>query len=326
MPNRISLQEAAELLLQQNDILILTHAYPDGDTLGSGFALCGALHNAGKRARVACPDVIPARFDYMTKPVRRNQFDEQFIVAVDIADPKLMGRFEAQYGGKVDLSIDHHPSNLLFAARNYVQGEAAATCEIIYELIGYMNLPLDNNIVSALYTGISTDTGCFRYANVTADTHRIVAELMAFEVDFAEINRVMFETKSRARVEIERAAMTDMEFFNKDLCAMITVSKALCDRSGASDDELEGITSLPRKIEGVLLGITLRERGENFYKVSMRSYDPVNAAALCAIFGGGGHARAAGCQIQGTLDEVKAKIRQTATEQVNCALAAAARE
>lgn len=303
-----SVEEVSRFLLEHDRILILSHAYPDGDTIGSAYALCLALRRLGKKARVECADVIPEKYGYITEKAPPSEFGFETIVAVDVADQKLLGGFEPLYGDRIDLCIDHHISNTKYAARLLLNPEASATCECIYAVILKMGLTVDHDLALALYTGISTDTGCFKYSNTTAETHRIASELMKTGIDAAEINRVMFETKSRARVEIERLALDSMEFHFDDRCAMITITKAMRAQSGCKDDDLEGITSLSRTVEGVIVGVTVREKANGRYKISMRTHAPIDASVICGKLGGGGHARAAGCELDGPLTAAKAQL------------------
>ncbi len=306
-----TLAEVCKFLKENDNFLILTHSSPDGDTLGSAFALLMILQKLSKKAKVVCPDEIPGKYGYFTNLTEGNLEDnEQTIIAVDVADNKLLGSLKEKYGEVVDLAIDHHRSNTLFAKKTYLDADAAANCECIYNIAKELSVEITKELALCLYTGISTDTGCFRFSNTTANTLRIGAALMETGIDTAEINRVMFETKSRVRIETEKAALEGMEFFFEDKCALITVTRQMYEQTGAKDEDLEGITTIPRSIEGVLAGITLREKEDGGYKISVRTYPPVDASKICGLLGGGGHIRAAGCQINKkyTLNEAKQKI------------------
>ncbi len=308
----ISLKETAAFLMEKDNFVILTHANPDGDTLGSGFGLAMLLNRMGKRTLVICSDEIPAKYGYFTSlaPQDGEINADATVVAVDVADVKLLGGLEAQYASKVQLCIDHHVSNIGYAAATYLDSAAAANCECIYDLARELDIAIDKPIALALYTGISTDTGCFRFSNTTAKTLRIGADLMECNIDTAEINRIMFETKSRIRVELERMALEDMELYFDDRCAIITVTREMYEKTGCKDEDLEGITAISRSIEGVLVGVTMRERENGGYKISVRTYPPVDASEICKRVGGGGHIRAAGCQLGAdyTADMAKAEM------------------
>lgn len=302
------LESAAKTLLSKDKILILTHRSPDGDTIGSGYALAMALRKLGKNVKVDCTDPFPEKYSYFTDKLEKLEFDEEFVVSVDIADTKLLGEKLSDYADKIDLCIDHHGSNTKYAKEYYVEASAAAAAQVIAKLIRLMNVEFDKDIANAIYTGITTDTGCFRYTNVTAETHRIAADMIDCGAESGMINRLMFETKSRSRLEIERRVMDSIQFYLDGRCAIAYATIDMMKESGAVDSDMEGVSSLPRQIEGVMAGITLREKNNGKFKVSVRTTDELNASAICANFGGGGHKAAAGCMITGTLNEAIEQI------------------
>lgn len=304
----ITLESAAKTLLSKDKILILTHRSPDGDTIGSGYALAMALRKLGKSVKVDCTDPFPEKYSYFTDKLEKLEFDEEFVVSVDIADTKLLGEKLSDYADKIDLCIDHHGSNTKYAKEYYVEASAAAAAQVIAKLIRLMNIEFDKDIANAIYTGITTDTGCFRYTNVTAETHRIAADMIDCGAESGMINRLMFETKSRSRLEIERRVMDSIQFYLDGRCAIAYATIDMMKESGAVDSDMEGVSSLPRQIEGVMAGITLREKNNGKFKVSVRTTDELDASAICANFGGGGHKAAAGCMITGTLNEAIEQI------------------
>lgn len=304
----ITLESAAKTLLSKDKILILTHRSPDGDTIGSGYALAMALRKLGKNVKVDCTDPFPEKYSYFTDKLEKLEFDEEFVVSVDIADTKLLGEKLSNYADKIDLCIDHHGSNTKYAKEYYVEASAAAAAQVIAKLIRLMNVEFDKDIANAIYTGITTDTGCFRYTNVTAETHRIAADMIDCGAESGMINRLMFETKSRSRLEIERRVMDSIQFYLDGRCAIAYATIDMMKESGAVDSDMEGVSSLPRQIEGVMAGITLREKNNGKFKVSVRTTDELDASAICANFGGGGHKAAAGCMITGTLNEAIEQI------------------
>lgn len=302
------LESVAKTLLSKDKILILTHRSPDGDTIGSGYALAMALRKLGKNVKVDCTDPFPEKYSYFIDKLEKLEFDEEFVVSVDIADTKLLGEKLSDYADKIDLCIDHHGSNTKYAKEYYVEASAAAAAQVIAKLIRLMNVEFDKDIANAIYTGITTDTGCFRYTNVTAETHRIAADMIDCGAESGMINRLMFETKSRSRLEIERRVMDSIQFYLDGRCAIAYATIDMMKESGAVDNDMEGVSSLPRQIEGVMAGITLREKNNGKFKVSVRTTDELDASAICANFGGGGHKAAAGCMITGTLNEAIEQI------------------
>lgn len=303
------LREAAAFFKAHDNFEILTHDYPDGDTLGSGFGLCLALQQLGKNARVITTGV-PRDFTFLQKGILRQDFQAQTVVSVDVADEKLLGCNRAAYEGKIDLCIDHHITNKVKAPLKLVDGSAAANCVILYKLFCEMGIRFTREIANNLYTGISTDTGCFRYTNTTAETLRVAADVIDIGCDTAYINKVMFETKTRKKIALEREIYDTIEYCCGDRCAIIAVTCDIQKKLGIEDGELEGLASLPRQIEGVEIGITMREKAPGDFKVSVRANERViNAAQFCARFGGGGHAAAAGCTVKGSLEQAKAQLK-----------------
>ena len=304
-----SLEHAASVLRDAERVTILCHQFPDGDTLGAGSALCRGLRQLGKRAAVRCSDQIGPKYAFLFQGLEDDDFEPDLIVAVDIADRTLLGEpLLSQYGGKIDLSIDHHRMGTPFAKEYYIDPTAAATCEIIFSLMKLLGVRLEKPVADALYTGITTDTGCFKYVNTTPHTHRIAAELMEAGADSVDIDRAMFDTKSRARLDLERRVLHSMRFTHNGEIAIIRLTKRMIAESGAVEDDLDGIASIPRSIEGVRIGITLREKNDGAFKVSMRARPPADASKICAEFGGGGHKGAAGCTLKFPPEEAEAKI------------------
>lgn len=310
---RIDVENCARLLSGQDNILILTHAHPDGDTLGCGFALCRALMKLGKRVRVINDDVIPKKYDYLFNDLCFEEFKEDFIVAVDVATENLLGGLQSAYAGKIDLCIDHHLTNTEYA-RFLLLRDAPAACEIVYDVIHALGAEIDEKIASCLYTGISTDTGCFRYASATAHSYRVAARLIELGADNGKINRAMFETKSKTYVNLERLALNGLQLFCNDRVAIITVTQEMYAATGSNEQETEALAPLTRQIEGVEIGITIREKKDKTCKASLRTYESVNAAELAKFFGGGGHSQAAACRFDCTVEEAKERIIKKCAE------------
>ena len=302
----ISASAAASFLERSDKFVILTHASPDGDTLGSAYALADALCALNKRVFVVCPDKIPEKFGYLIKEYEA--FEPETVVAVDIADEKLLGSLYDRYSGRAALCIDHHSSNTKYAEMLYLEADAAAACECIYNVINELGTKITPYMASCLYTGIATDTGCFKFSNTTPHSHRYAAELIEKGADYGEINRVMFEVKSRGRIAMERKVLENIEFYYGGRCAVITVTRNMIKETGCPLGDLDGVTAMSRQIEGVQIGVTIKEKPDGKYKVSLRTFEPYNAADICAIFGGGGHIRAAGCEFSCDIESAKRQL------------------
>ncbi len=313
----LTLRQTARFLKKHDNYIILTHASPDGDTLGSAYALYYALNEIGKVAEVICPDVIPQKYDYFARKTDHIDSVNPTVIAVDVADSRLLGALEKEFGKKVDLCIDHHISNTRFAKNLYLDDDAAACAECIFELIGRMRVNLNDITAKAIYTGLATDTGCFKYSTVTEKTLLICASLYEYNIGAAEINRLMFDTKSKKLIELEAMVLNSAEFHFGDKCMLLTVTADMQEQTGCSGTELEGIAVISRSVEGVIAGVTLKQTGENEFKVSLRTYPPLDASAICKALGGGGHKGAAGATVEGTLKEVKAKVLSAVKESLN---------
>lgn len=307
----VDARAAAAMIRGSDHITILCHQKPDGDTLGSGFALLHALRALGKTARIECPDGFPPRYCFMYPGFTgegQPDFTPGLVVAVDIADLQLLGALRPQYEGKIDLCVDHHPSNTHYAENLLLDTGAAATVESIYCIIQELGVGIDYRMAACIYTGLATDTGCFRYSNTTARTHILAAEMMRTGIDSYRINKMMFETKSVARIELERRVMDTLEYHYDHRMVITVMTLRAIEETGVPEEDMEGIAAIPRQIEGVDAAVMLQQKAERRWRVSMRSSEHVNSSAVCTRLGGGGHARAAGCTLEGSLEEVKARL------------------
>lgn len=296
----VDLHATAALLESKDNILLLTHAHPDGDTLGSATALARALMQKGKKVAVKCSDPIPKDFDFMFKDMEMHEFEPGFIVAVDVADTKLLGKsFECEYEGRIELCIDHHGSNILYADKVWLEADSASAAEMIYCLLEYMGAEITPQIASCLFTGVATDTGCMRFSNTTPRTFEIASKLAACGADYFNIIQVFFETKTKTYAALERLAIESMRFFVDDKCAIICVTQDMYKRSGSNESETDRLANIPRQIEGVLVGVSMRELKDGSFKASLRTRGDINASEICKRLGGGGHAGAAGCTLYG---------------------------
>ncbi len=315
----LTYQETAQWLQQCEDVCILIHRSPDGDCIGAGFALANILQQLGKRAAVVCEDAIPQRYGFLLPEddVQPPSFTPKCVVAVDVADKKLLGHHtEETYGNQVDLCIDHHVSNVPYARNRCLNSSASATCEVLYAIFSQMPVTITDAVAACLYTGISTDTGCFQYDNVSAYTHHAVAQLMELcpDVPYAWINRKMFAVKSYGRLKLEQMLIDKLESHMDGKCMLICVTQEFMQKFALDDAQLEGIAGFPLQVEGAEVGVTMKEKETGVFRVSMRSADAVDVAAICSKLGGGGHVKAAGCQITGTLEEVKKRLLDAIAE------------
>ena len=301
----IDIKTAAKMLTEMDDIVILTHQNPDGDTLGSAFALYYTLTAKGKRVRVVNERPIPKKYAFMYDGYADSDFEEKYVVAVDIASTSLFGKGLEHYNNRVDLCIDHHKSNTMYAKNTLLLCSVAAACEIVYDLILEIDREISDKALLCVYTGVSTDCGCFKYSNTTIKAHEIAALAIERKIDVYKVNQLMFECKSRAQLEIEREALSGLEFYFGGKCAVIAVPYTLLEKTGAEECDLDALPSMTRQIQGVEVGVVIKERNKGEFKISLRTGKSPDASAICSEFGGGGHAGAAGCTIYGELDKAK---------------------
>ena len=319
MTESVDRQTAVLRLRGADDILILCHKNPDGDTIGSAGALYLALKNLGKNAAVLCSDPIPRLYDYMELRLFDGSFQPAFVVAVDVASIQLFGDHNdvPHYAEHANLCIDHHASNSGYAYETLLDPGAAATCELLLDVIAEMGVSITPQIANCLYTGVATDTGCFRFTNTTARTHMAAARIMEAGADAETLNERLFESRSHARLTAERMALESLEYFFDDRCALICLTWDQIEASGVAGAELEDLTSLPRSIEGVEVGLTLRQQKDGSFKISVRTSGEIDACAIARRLGGGGHSRAAGCEISGNLDNAKHAILEEVRKELD---------
>ena len=308
--NNITLKAAADMLLYNNNILILTHIGPDGDTLGSAFAIKYMLPQ--KNVVIICDDKLPERLSFIGEGVLAlcpDEFKPELVVSVDTASLDLTGEYGQNFAGKIDLKFDHHPMSEEFARYNYIDESAAACGEIIADLIVHLGV-LDNLTAGALYAAISSDTGCFQYSNVTAETHRKTAVILEAGIDHVDINQRLFKNKTPGEMTALRVTLESLKFYLNGSVVSICFTNEMKSKHGLNDEDIGDISSIPREIAGVELGVVLKQRQdkEREFKISMRSGAGIEANRLCAIFGGGGHIRAAGGVIEADSGEDAERI------------------
>ncbi|MDR1735535.1 MAG: DHH family phosphoesterase [Oscillospiraceae bacterium] len=300
------MDKTVKWLKKHDNYLILTHTLPDGDAIGSAAALCAGLRLLGKRAFVAGnPGIIKRYVPYVKDYLAPEGYVYENAIAVDSAS---RARIPKEWENtQLGLSIDHHTGYIPFAEVNLLDEEAAACGEIIYHLLLSLDIILTKEIALLLYVALSTDTGCYRYANTTARTHEITAALMRTGIDINPVNWVMFEQKSRARLQLEAHVYADMRFYMDGALAVATVGCDFIASISADEDDLDALSSLPRKIEGVEIGVLLRETEEGV-KLSIRTSQDYRADLIAAKLGGGGHRRAAGATVKLSLEQALEQI------------------
>ena len=312
--NKLCAVEAVkELLLSQNNILLVSHRNPDGDTLGSNAALCSALRRAGKTAYLfPNPQVTDKFFPFISEFFAPDGFVPDFTVAVDVPAPDMLSN---GFTGKPDLCIDHHPTNPCYGeTANLIQPEKAACGEIILSLIEAMHGTATPREADLLYIAVSTDTGCFQYANTGSDTFLSAARIVSYGASNADLNVIFFRKVSKARLKLEGMIYSGMYFYRNGEVVVSTVTLDMMEKCGATEDDCDDLAALPGRIDGEKIGITIREISSNKCKISVRTTKDISASEICSRFGGGGHAMASGCSIDAGPDEARELLLKAVDE------------
>ena len=304
----LTVSEAAALLRSFDRVLILTHVRPDGDTVGCAAALCAGLRRQGKTAYLLPnPELTETTAPYFAPYAAPEGFVPDRVVSTDIATVGLFPENARPYADRVDLAMDHHPSFEHFGRANIVRPEAAACGELIYDILARLG-PITPELALPLYVAVSTDTGCFAYANTTPHTHAVAAALMQTGINYQTVNKVFFRTKSRKRLQLESAMMNDCLFYDRGRVAILSVPLPLMTRFDATESDAEDLSALGPQIQGVDCAVTLRELRPDVWKISLRTGPRINATDVCRELGGGGHAAAAGCTIEAPWAEARDRI------------------
>ncbi len=315
--SKLTAKETAVWLCEQDGFLVLTHKRPDGDAIGSACGLVRALRKVGKTAFIyPNPEITPRYAPFAADYLAPQGYAASTVVSVDMASLGMFPKGAEAYRDRVALAIDHHESHEAYADMLYLEGDSASCGELIYLVAAAMDCDIDKELADLLYVAVSTDTGCFRQANATARSLEIGAKLVYAGADNVSLNRKLFEMKSRARVAVEAAIMGSLRLSSEGGVAVARLTLADIERIGATEDDMDNISSIVQQVEGVVCGALVREKADGC-KVSVRSSGGFNASKLCARFGGGGHSGAAGCEIGAAPDEVVKMIENAAAEELD---------
>ena len=315
----MNLSAAASFIQSHQSFYLAAHQSPDGDTLGSCLALRAALLEMGKTATVACPDRVPPYLCFLEGADTVVGTDgieppPEAVIYVDCADHKRTGILEAALNkAPFAFCIDHHETNPRASKDGDWVENVSATGELILRLLNALNAPVTHGIAVALYTAIATDTGNFSYGNTTPDAFRAAAELMAYDIDLPELNRILFREMPLSKAKLIAYVLGNMELSCGGRLNMVAVSQETLDACGATKEECEGLIDHLRDIDTVEAACVVRE-SDGVARVSMRSKRVCDVAAVAKRFGGGGHLRAAGCTLELPLDAALRTMREALTE------------
>lgn len=307
---RAKYKPAAEAIAKAQSIVLACHVNPDGDTLGSALALAHALKKMGKCFTVLSHDGVPEIYQWMpgTEWVQRDTDERDFDLSIvcDTGTSERVGRArEAVESARLTLNIDHHVAEGEFGKIRVVNSKAAATGELVYGLLKSMGAEIDRKIAECLMCAIVTDTGSFRYMNVTPHTFKVAGDLMAYGAWPATISELVFENRSLASIKLLGRALDSLRVTGDGLIAWAHIRAKDYEDLGASDEDTEGIVGHVRAVKGSCVGILFREIPGKKVRISLRSREGYDVNAVAQVFGGGGHKLAAGCSIDPPLENAE---------------------
>ncbi len=301
---KLTRNDCAQFLLTHDHYTILSHRRPDGDTIGSTAALCLGLRQLGKTAHVLYNAEVSQRFQWLHEGLTKECVEEgDILVSVDVASPGMLPKAFLPLLGKISLRIDHHASATSFTDLELVDSGSASCAEVVWDVLRMMGVKADQAIGEAVYVGVSTDTGCFRYANTNAHTFAVAAECARANARIYELNQELFETNTLGRLRMQAWIVDHMQLLRKGEMAICAIPKSVEDSIGVTEDDMDNISSFPRTVAGVCMAATLRETTDGDVKMSVRAVPGYDATLVAARFGGGGHKGAAGASIKKPMQE-----------------------
>ena len=311
----LSRNECAEFLLSHDHFCILTHRRPDGDTIGSSAALCLGLRSLGKTAHVLYNEEVSDRFAWLHEGLTKEAVEEgDTVVSVDVASPGMLPKAFEHLLGRINLRIDHHSSATSFTDCELVDGDSASCAELVWDVLCDTGVTMDEKLAEAVYVGVSTDTGCFRYANTTAHTFAVAADCAKAGARVFELNQELFETNTLGRLRMQAWIVDNMQMIRGGEMAIVAIPLAVEQELGVTQDDMDNISSFPRTVAGVCMAATLRETKEGDTKISVRAVPGYDATLVTTRFGGGGHKGAAGGSLKMPIAEAAKAVEAVMLE------------
>ena len=313
---KLRIEETAEFLLNNDNYAILTHRRPDGDTTGSAAALCRILRKLGKTAHIIENAELTDRFRWLHEGLTKEEAGENdTVITVDVASPGMLPVAFEKYLGRIALRIDHHASATSFTELELVMPEQAACAEMIADLLSALNYGvMEQDLAEAIYVGVSTDTGCFRYANTTAHTFFVAGACASAGARIYQLNQELFETNTLGRLRIQAWIVEHLQLLQGGTMAICAIPRSVEQEIGVTEDDMDNISSFPRTVAGVCMASTIREAKEGGVKLSVRAIPGYDATVVAAKFGGGGHKGAAGASMKMSLAEAAKAVEKAMLE------------
>lgn len=290
----VTIRKMAEKLRLYDEYVIVYHIRPDGDCIGSSFALALGLQSIGKKCIVVGRDPVPQIHQYLTNAVRQDDIENPIYFSVDAVSPMRTGNYADKH---FTFCIDHHRDNSINADFKYVEEDCGACSEIVFKLLQAMNVVITKNIADLLYTALVTDTRCFQTSDTSSQSFEIAAELVRFGADNYNISRRNCFVKSKGRRAIEEILKESLNFScNGSIITGIITLEDL-KKADIADSEIEGINSYVEQYEEMQIGVTIRELPDGRSRCSTRTNGNISSNDICAAHGGGGHYHAAVCEL-----------------------------
>ncbi|KUO52278.1 MAG: hypothetical protein APF76_04380 [Desulfitibacter sp. BRH_c19] len=299
------LSEVKQAIINSSELVIVSHEYPDGDSIGSSIALSKGLLKLGKVVKTIIDSDVPRDYQFLAgakdfrKPKDIEVHSDSTVIFLDCADETRAGALIDSYREKclLSINIDHHTGNTNFADVNYIDVKASSTGEIIYDLLDLLGVEIDEDIANALYISMVTDTGSFRFDNTTAKTFAISSHLIKVGVNLSAIRINLWENKTYNSINLLVDVLSTMKFACNRKVAYITVTREIMERWKGNHGELESFVSYPKSVQGIEVAMIFKEINMNEIKVSFRAKNNIDVQSIASAFGGGGHKKAAGCTI-----------------------------
>lgn len=309
---------------ESNKIAITFHVSPDGDSLGSSLALMQGLKKIGKEAYILSKEEVPMDFKFLpcSDMINGKRYTvlpgTECVIVLDCGDVKRINADLNMDANEYTLiNIDHHISNDLYGDLNYVDTNASAMSETVYQMLRIMGIKIDKDMATCLYTSLITDTGSFKYSGTTSVTHTIAGDLINTGIDFSEIHRTVFDNKKFDRIKLYGKAIENMDLIGKEICIMTITKQMLSELGLNGETDTSDIINIGMQIDTVETTALIKEADDGV-KVSLRSKSKVDVRKVAESFGGGGHVRAAGLKIENkTVDEARELLVKKLKDSMN---------
>ena len=308
-------QKIKHIIDEGKRFLTTAHIDPDGDAVGSVLSMHWALESLGKKSVVYLKDPIPYRYEFLPAPssiiheLPGDRYDAIFVLDCGNLFRVGDGYEKLRELGRI-INIDHHNTNETFGEINLIDTGACSTAEVMYRVFDSLHVSLSYKMAINIYTGIFTDTGSFRYENTNSSAFLICEEMLRLGVSPSYVSQMVHENHPKERFRLFGLILTTLETYDEDRIAIACVTREMFKETGTTSEHSDGFVETLREIKGTEVAVLLREIDRNKYKASMRSKGRVDVARICSVFGGGGHKSAAGCIIDGNIEEAKGKIKE----------------